>query len=456
MPYSPSRRPRRLTIVSASIACAAAAVAVGFTGGTASAGTLSGTLYRDPSTAVARWVAANPNDSRAALISSRIASQPATRWLSNFNLSTIESEVSGYVGAAAAAGQVPQLTVYGIPNRDCGGASAGGAPDLNQYQTWINGIARGLAGRTTLILLEPDSIALQTCLSGSDLSARNQALATATRTLKAAGAKVYLDGGHSAWNSAAEQAGRLVNAGVADADGFYSNVSNFQSTANETSFGRSVLSALAGRGVNGKRQVIDTSRNGGAAGDWCGDDNTDRRIGRYPTLDTGDANIDAFLWVKPPGEADGCRYAAGSFQPDLAASLATGAPLPPTTGPTTPPPTTPATTPPTTTPPTTPPTTQPAGACGASYVTSSSWQGGFQGLVTVKAGAGAIGGWSVSWTLAAGQTVNQVWGGVLSVNGSSVTVRNAAWNGSLAPGATAEFGFIASGSAATPSLTCAA
>ena len=69
--------------------------------------------------------------------------------------------------------------------------------------------------------------------------------------------------------------------------GFYTNASNYQSTANETSFGRSVLSALSGRGINGKRQVIDTSRNGGAAGDWCGDDNTDRRIGRYPTLDTG-------------------------------------------------------------------------------------------------------------------------------------------------------------------------
>ncbi|XVU28035.1 glycoside hydrolase family 6 protein [Actinoplanes sp. CA-054009] len=440
----------RLPLAAAAVACATVAAAVAFSAGTASAGTLSGTLYRDPGTAVARWVAANPGDSRTALISSRIASQPATRWLSNFNLATVQSEVSTYVGAAAAAGQVPALTLYGIPNRDCGGASAGGAPDLTQYQQWVTNIAAGLAGRTTLILLEPDSIALQTCLGSGELTARNQALATATRTLKAAGAKVYLDGGHSAWNAAADQATRLANAGVADGDGFYTNVSNFQSTANETSFGRSVLSALSGRGITGKRQIIDTSRNGGAAGDWCGDDNTDRRIGRYPTLDTGDANIDGFLWVKPPGEADGCRYAAGSFQPDLAASLATGAPLPPTTVPTTPPTTTP---PPTTPPATTPP---PAGACGATYVTSSSWQGGFQGQVTVKAGGAAITGWSVSWTLAAGQSISQVWGGTLSVNGSTATVRNAAWNGSLAPGATAEFGFIASGPTTTPPIACTA
>ena len=446
---SPSSPPRRAVFLAAAVACVTAGVALGV--GTASAGTLTGTLYRDPDTAVARWVAANPNDSRTSLISSRIASQPATRWLSNFNLATIQSEVSTYVGAAAGAGQVPALTVYGIPNRDCGGASAGGAPDLTQYQTWVSRIAQGLAGRTTLILLEPDSIALQTCLSSSEITARDQALAAATRTLKAAGAKVYLDGGHSAWNSGAEQGRRLSEAGVGDADGFYTNASNFQSTANEAAFGRSVLNALSGRGINGKRQVIDTSRNGGAAGDWCGDDNTDRRIGRYPTLDTGDANIDAYLWIKPPGEADGCAYAAGSFQPALAASLATGAATPPTTAP-------PSSSQPTTSQPTTsqPTTAPPAGACGATYVTSSSWQGGFQGQITVKAGGSAINGWSVSWTLASGQSVSQVWGGTLSVSGSTVTVRNAAWNGSLQPGASAEFGFIASGAAGAPGLACTA
>ncbi|MBU2667853.1 glycoside hydrolase family 6 protein [Actinoplanes bogorensis] len=452
----PSPPRRRLVLAAVSLACVTAGVAIG--AGTASAGTLSGTLYRDPDTAVARWVAANPGDSRTALISSRIASQPATRWLSNFNLSTVQSEVSTFVGAAAGAGQVPALTVYGIPNRDCGGASAGGAPDLTQYQTWVGGIARGLAGRTTLILLEPDSIALQTCLSAGEITARDQALATATRTLKAAGAKVYLDGGHSAWNAAGEQARRLAAAGVADADGFYTNASNFQSTANETAFGRSVLSSLSGSGIAGKRQVIDTSRNGGAAGDWCGDDNTDRRIGRYPTLDTGDANIDAYLWIKPPGEADGCAFPAGSFQPALASSLATGSANPPAT---TPPATTPpATTPPVTTPPaTTPPATTPppaTGSCAATYTTSSSWNGGFQGAVAVKAGSSAINGWSVSWPLASGQSISQVWGGTLSVSGSTVTVRNAAWNGSLQPGAAAEFGFIASGPAGASGLACSA
>jgi endoglucanase len=140
--------------------------------------------------------------------------------------------VAGYVGGANAVGQIPALTVYGIPNRDCGGASAGGAPDLTQYQTWITNIARGLGGQTVLLLLEPDSIALQTCLSSTEIAARDAALRTATQTLKAANpnAKVYLDAGHSTWNSAADQAGRLVASGAADADGFYTNVSNFNPT----------------------------------------------------------------------------------------------------------------------------------------------------------------------------------------------------------------------------------
>ncbi len=459
---SPRSRARRLTTAALSVVCATAAAGIWLTAGTASAGTLSGSFYREPSgTAVARWVAANPNDSRAAVIRDRIASQPASRWLSNFNLSTVESEVSGYVGAATSAGQLPALTLYGIPNRDCGGASAGGAPDLATYGTWVGNIARGIAGRTTIVILEPDSIALLTCLSSSEIAARNQALAQATRTLKAAGAKVYLDGGHSAWNSASEQAARLAAAGVADGDGFYTNASNFQPTASEAAYGRAVISALNSRGISGKRQIIDTSRNGGASGDWCGDDNTDRRIGQYPTTSTGDANIDAYLWIKPPGEADGCAYAAGSFQPALAYSLASSAPDPPvTTAPTTPPtttPTTPPTTPPTTSP-TTPPSSNPppAGACSATYRTASTWQGGFQAQVSVTAGSAGVTGWQVTWTLGNGQTVSQVWSARSTVTGSSISVTNEAWNGRLGPGASTEFGFIASGAATTPTLTCTA
>jgi cellulase/cellobiase CelA1 len=86
----------------------------------------------------------------------------------------------------------------------------------------------------------------------------------------------------------------------------------------------------------------------------------------------------------------------------------------------------------------------------------NSWSGGFQGQVTVTAGKAAIHGWIVRWTLASGQTISQLWNGTLTVAGSSVTVVNLSWNGSLAAGANTTFGFTANGAPTNPGLTCAA
>ncbi|MBN1174827.1 MAG: cellulose binding domain-containing protein, partial [Micromonosporaceae bacterium] len=88
--------------------------------------------------------------------------------------------------------------------------------------------------------------------------------------------------------------------------------------------------------------------------------------------------------------------------------------------------------------------------CTASYTTTSSWQGGFQGEVTVKAGTSAVSSWQVTWTLASGQTLAQVWNGTLSTSGSTVTVSNTAWNGSLAANGSTTFGFVGNGSTSAP------
>ncbi|MFC4110841.1 family 43 glycosylhydrolase [Micromonospora zhanjiangensis] len=125
-----------------------------------------------------------------------------------------------------------------------------------------------------------------------------------------------------------------------------------------------------------------------------------------------------------------------------------GGPPPTSPPPTTPPPTTP---PPTTAPPTTPP---PAGACSASYRTTSSWSGGFQGEVTVTAGSAAINGWTVRWTLGSGQSISQSWNATVTSSGSTVTARNVSYNGSLPAAGSATFGFLANGSPSTPALTC--
>lgn len=137
---------------------------------------------------------------------------------------------------------------------------------------------------------------------------------------------------------------------------------------------------------------------------------------------------------------------------------------PPTsTPPTSTPPTStpPTSTPPTSTPPTSalptsasPTTPAPGGACSATYRTTNSWSGGFQGEVTVTAGSAAINGWTVRWTLGSGQTITQLWSGTLTTSGSTASVANAPYNGSLAASGSTTFGFLANGTPSAPSLTC--
>ena len=60
------------------------------------------------------------------------------------------------------------------------------------------------------------------------------------------------------------------------------------------------------------------------------------------------------------------------------------------------------------------------------------------------------------WTLASGQSISQLWNGTLTVAGSSVTVVNLSWNGSLAAAASTTFGYTANGVPNSPVLTCTA
>ncbi|WP_308250019.1 lytic polysaccharide monooxygenase auxiliary activity family 9 protein [Sphaerisporangium fuscum] len=105
--------------------------------------------------------------------------------------------------------------------------------------------------------------------------------------------------------------------------------------------------------------------------------------------------------------------------------------------------------------PTPTPTPPGNGACSATFKTTGNWSGGYQAEVTVKnTGTAAINGWTVGWTLPSGTTVNSLWNGTYTVSGSSIAVKNANYNGNLAAGGSTTFGYVASGSAGSPSLTC--
>ncbi|CAM3276725.1 glycoside hydrolase family 6 protein [Nocardioides dubius] len=225
------------------------------------------------------------------------------------------------VSAATRAKRTPVFVVYAIPGRDCSLHSAGGYR-ARTYKAWITKVAAGLKRGKAMVMLEPDAVAsLGDCAGQGD---RAGLLRFAVKRLTRAGAWVYLDAGHSNWQSAPVIAKRLKRSGVAGARGFVTNVSNFRTTASEKRFGRAVRTRLAALGIRHKRQVIDISRNGaGPAKDaaWCNPPHA--RIGAKPrVVDRG--GVDALLWIKRPGESDGPCHGgpnAGAWWPQGALRL---------------------------------------------------------------------------------------------------------------------------------------
>ncbi|CAM5325277.1 hypothetical protein SALBM135S_07148 [Streptomyces alboniger] len=140
---------------------------------------------------------------------------------------------------------------------------------------------------------------------------RYQMLSEAIRRLKRQpDVKVYLDAGNPGWITDPQKlAEPLKQAGVAGADGFSLNVSNFQDDETVKSYGRTLSAA-----VGGKHFVMDTSRNGRGplAGDrqdaWCNPPG--RGLGTPPTDRTDEPLLDAVLWIKRPGDSDGPAGAA--------------------------------------------------------------------------------------------------------------------------------------------------
>jgi endoglucanase len=91
-------------------------------------------------------------------------------------------------------------------------------------------------------------------------------------------------------------------------------------------------------------------------------------------------------------------------------------------------------------------------SCAAAFAVASSWNGGFTGTVKVTAGPAAISQWRVGLTLPSGTSITNVWNGQLT----GTTVSSLAWNGSVAAGASVEFGFQGAGSPTGVSPGCTA
>jgi endoglucanase len=272
-----------------------------------------------PARAQARaWREARPAD--AALMDD-LALQPTGLWLGDWT-PVVRATVSQRVAAARATGSMPLLVAYNIPGRDCGQHSSGGAPSAAAYRRWIADLAAGIRDASAAVILEPDALAGAGCLGAAERRERMELLSDAVATLeRRPRTAVYIDAGNPGWTGPREMARRLRAAGIDEARGFAVNVSSFNDTASARAYGRAVS-----RLVDFAPFVIDTSRNGAgasASGDWCNPPGM--ALGARPTADTGDPLIDAFLWVKRPGESDGtCNGGppAGEWWGDYALGLA--------------------------------------------------------------------------------------------------------------------------------------
>ncbi|ROP72705.1 glycoside hydrolase family 6 protein [Curtobacterium sp. PhB115] len=263
-------------------------------------GVFPGGIYRPTDTTAARQASAlaAKGDTKNAAVARTIAAQPSSVWLGDgLSTSALRTTVTRHLTAARAQGRTPVFVTYAIPGRDCGSYSAGGLT-AGAYGTWNRVLADTLRGHRAVVIVEPDALAQATSCPGVVANTRYGLIRSAVQQLSGAGATVYIDAGHEAWIDATTMAARLERAGVQDARGFSLNVSNYQLTSGERTYGERL------RTLTGGNYVIDVSRNGrGATGEWCNP--TGAGLGADPKVAVADTGLDALLWVKPPGESDG-------------------------------------------------------------------------------------------------------------------------------------------------------
>ena len=262
-------------------------------------------------------------DPASAAALERIAAVPQGIWLQPETdpLGAVGDRVRAISARAAAGDAVALLVVYGVPQRDCADSLSAGGLTAAEYPGWVGEVAAAADPDHTAVVLEPDALAtIPGCGADVDRAARIAALRHAVGAFADAEVPTYVDAGHSRWLPAQEMAGLLEEVGVSRVRGFATNVSNYQTDADERAYAEEVAATLGGA-----HYVVDTGRNGdGGTDEWCNPPGM--ALGREPgAVDDGSAQ-DARWWVKPPAESDGtCGGGpiAGEVWPDRARGLVT-------------------------------------------------------------------------------------------------------------------------------------
>ncbi len=251
---------------------------------------------------------------------------------------------------------VTVFVIYNLPDRDCHANASHGelrvaTGGLETYKTaFIDKIAAAFKARPDqriVAIVEPDSLPnIATNLSDPRCAAAESAYregsAYAIARLAAPNVSLYLDTGHSGWlgwpdnqRKTAQVFREVLDAagGVDLIRGFASNVANYSvldettelfdyqanPTRDERAFQAQLSATYAAAGIPNVAWLIDTGRNGRGGirhqwGYWC--NNRGAGLGARPTAAPA-PGIDAYVWVKPPGESDGTSDpTAARYDPD--------------------------------------------------------------------------------------------------------------------------------------------
>jgi cellulose 1,4-beta-cellobiosidase len=236
------------------------------------------------------------------------------------------------------------IVVYDMPNRDCAAKASAGELKVAQngaerYRTeFIGPIVEHLKKYPDLpivILLEPDSLPnlatnmnLPACSEAKDVYIESTAYAI--RKLGLPNISIYLDIAHSGWlgwDGNREKAAKIYKkvlklaGGVDTIRGFATNSANYTHLSNrdgaaleptnpcpnELAYVKKMAVTLGDHGIRNKGWIVDTARNGKGKirkvwGHWCNIKGAG--LGERPTV-APEPYVDAYFWVKPPGESDG-------------------------------------------------------------------------------------------------------------------------------------------------------
>jgi chitin-binding protein len=87
-----------------------------------------------------------------------------------------------------------------------------------------------------------------------------------------------------------------------------------------------------------------------------------------------------------------------------------------------------------------------------SYVVSNQWSDGFTGAIRIKNNrTTVINGWAVNWSYSDGSVITNSWNATLT-GSNPYAATNIAWNGTIQPGQTVEFGFQATKAGASTAV----